>query len=239
MAEEKLSPHFQKLASITDIFAKLCAGAAAIFAGIYLTWWKNDFDIHAKCLELVSGIATEYRGKTVSAGELESRAGLLAATCSMPQEQLLNTLRSVVQVHGNEPAKVASAQSVDLPLRIPGMSTDTQNKSAPTSPPGPAAADGLLAGWLAIGFLGSKTYSDVNFDKVDGTSLSTLPAPGTTLRSRWQVYVRPGPADWSKTVGVLATGQCFTVDQARALSAGEREQTWAQGKAVACPSGKS
>jgi hypothetical protein len=209
----------QKLGSLTDIFAKLCAGAAAIFAGIYLTWWKNDFDVNAKCLELIGGVASEYRGKFVRADEIDSRSGMLERICKMPKQQLLDIFRSVIKVQENEPATPQGPTSV---LENAGSPVSEANKI-------------LLSGWVAVGFIGSTVFSEINFDKADGATLTATPGKDALLRARWQVNVRPGPADWSKTEGVLGTGQCFQVMETRVLPAAGRNQTWAMGHAEQCP----
>jgi hypothetical protein len=88
-------------------------------------------------------------------------------------------------------------------------------------------------GWVAVGFLNS---SDFNFDSYPaGTKSTALPVKDAIIRSKWDVNVREQAADWRNVRGVLRTSQCFTVAEARLLSAGaQSQQIWARGKKSDC-----
>jgi hypothetical protein len=101
----------------------------------------------------------------------------------------------------------------------------------------PAAGDKPTPdnGWVALGYLDPKAYSDSNFGvgKTDGP-VTSAPTINEVLQARWSVYVRPGAADWSKTVGLIQQGQCVKVLDTRTLGAGTRQQIWSRVEPVDC-----
>ncbi len=198
-------------ANIADIFSKLVVGAAIAFYGLYLTQTKNDSDRATQCSTSAWNIFDAAQKKSYSGDELNEMIQLVPSFCNLDRNHFVQVLSAVSQ----------SAQRTTAAKSAP-----SGDGGAELAPPG-----GGLQGWAALGFLNS----DLNFNLANGQSIQSAPAAGTLLRAKWQVNIRPGPADWSNTVGVLGTAQCFRVDETRSLSAGGQGQIWAKGARATCP----
>ncbi len=92
-----------------------------------------------------------------------------------------------------------------------------------------------VGGWAAIGFVGSRETADLNFTLVGGEPITSAALkPGTIVKAKTSINLRPGPANWSAINFVLNPGQCLAVSETRELRAGERNQTWARGDISQC-----
>ncbi len=174
---------------------------------------QQQFNLAASCLTMTERLVDRYAGQTVQIQDIDVRVNLLPMECQSRRRAILDAIRAVAVVQAN----------------------DTSSAATPTDRP--STADSTM--WVALGFLGpDATNVDVNFVGAGGAALSAAPPAGTVLRTKWQVNVRPGPADWSQVLRVLELGQCFQVQATRELAAGSRQQTWARGVPVPCPAQK-
>jgi hypothetical protein len=113
--------------------------------------------------------------------------------------------------------KEARQHLIDNPLLVVTPSSSSDNSSG---------------AWVAVGFLGPN-QGDQNFTLLNGNAITALP-PGTTIKAKSSVNVRPNPANWGSVSSVLNSGQCFSVSETRALKAGDRDQVWARGDVADC-----
>jgi hypothetical protein len=100
--------------------------------------------------------------------------------------------------------------------------------------------DELGHGWVAVGHLGSKRYSDVNFNVPrDAMERDGIIKPHEIIRARWSVTLRSNSRNLEDrqgytgtSLGLLWGGECAKVIDSRLDG---RLQTWAFIKIVQCP----
>lgn len=208
MADDKPLRPLEKWVPASDVLSKIVIAAALGLIGAYLTMTKNQNDFALQCTTMINNLLKVESGKVINVDVISYQIQQIPSNCDVNRNELLKQVSSLIGKEASPPATVATSTPAD-----------------PTT----------LSGWVAIGVPGTGAYKDMNFDFADGLSITSRPADGSVVRARWQVYVRPGPADWSKTLGILRTGECFQVTGSRALKAGDRDQIWASGQRRECP----
>jgi hypothetical protein len=119
---------------------------------------------------------------------------------------------------------------------MPGMMA----KNDGTEPPGSTNENEMGHGWVAIGRLDSKRYSDRNFDVPDkALGPNGKLKPGETIQSRWSVTLRKNARNIEDRKGYTGTsrgllwgGECVRVIDS---AVDGRAQTWAFIEIVQCP----
>lgn len=190
-------------------------------------------------LSKIATIASAFIGGIILAVltyilQAESQAVSLRSTCMGMVDTLTKRFENkpiqIAEVDARvrllpEQCKIDRVWIVDLIRAVANVQENTQDISSQ-----------VPAGWVAVGFMNSAANSDVNFVKPDRKSLAATVPNGSIVRAKWQVNVRPEPADWRSVKGVLNIGQCFIIEDQRVLPAQDREQLWAKGRQIACPS---
>ena len=183
-------------------------GSRSGVIGVYLTSSRDSNDLTVACHKIIDGIASINIEKPINVNVLSFKIERIPESCGVNRNELFQSI-----------ASIAGREAAPAPLQTPSPPPETGN----------------LSGWAAVGILGTGAYKDVNFDLADGRPVARPPVQGTVLRSRWQVYVRPGAADWSKVNGILRPGECFVVDSSKRLDAKGRDQIWVSGHRDECP----
>ncbi|UDQ89853.1 hypothetical protein LJE71_02155 [Xanthobacter autotrophicus] len=208
MADEKPLRPLEKWVPASDVISKIVIAAAIGLIGAYLTFRKNNSDLEVQCNSMVNNLLKIEGSKKINVDVISYQIKMIPKSCNVDRNDLFKQITSLI---GQETSPLSSQPTTPLPDQT------------------------SLSGWAAIGVLGTGAFKDVNFDQADGKPIIAPPSKGSVLRARWQVYVRPGPADWSKVNGILRAGECFEVESYRLLKADTRDQIWVNGQRRDCP----
>ncbi len=222
----------QSLKDWVDIAQKLIIGVCvALVTGLWVAR-KEQLSGDKICVDIQSATIDTVRADGPSLEEIQARVDLVPANCDIDRNKFLRLLSELAS--RKREAKVAETAGSNVT-----KSTES-GAAAPPASTAPQKAFSDLEGWVAYGFRSPTAYSETNFDIVSRASSAAgepadMPSKGSILKARWQVNMRKAAADWTNPVTVVQIGQCLKVGEAKALSAGPRQQIWAGVTGVDCP----
>lgn len=215
-----------------EVVHKVLVGIGLALVAAYLTFSKDEYEKEKFCLSTKTTLLSDAAGKKFDQSGVASRIELMGKLCP---EGIDNFTKVLMQVASDRLA-VCTGEGCKAAEKAPG--DPSKGTPKPTDPRTGGA--GALQGWLAVGYVDPRVFSETNFDAASLTThgavtpLSRLIALGSVLKARWEVNVRRAAADWNDPLGIIDIGQCVRVDEVRDLKAGDRRQIWARAEKIDC-----
>ncbi|MFH1557438.1 MAG: hypothetical protein ABII76_21730 [Pseudomonadota bacterium] len=213
MQTENKDRFLENAVPAADVLSKIIGGIIIVVVGLYFTSAKDFFGKKYQCYELEEKLLNSR----ITKDAFSYKVSKISKICGYSEEEASN-----LAAQAGPFAIIATSES-DLP-KSPG-GAQLPNGSAPPQ--------GVVDGQVAVGYVSSALYTDVNFNSVKG-SLSSL-QEGDIIRARWDVNIRPIGKLWDQPVRIMRAGQCFRVQNTTVRDADGAPQTWASGNIVSCP----
>jgi hypothetical protein len=217
-----------------EVVHKVLIGIGLTMVAAYLTFVKDEYEKEKFCFATKSTLLSEASGKKFDQSGVASRIELMEKLCPNGIDNFTKVLMQVA----SERLAVCMGEACNAAETASGEPPKTTTPAKPTDSRTGGASS--LQGWLAVGFVDPRVFSETNFDVASVTThgavtpLSRPIAPGTILKARWEVNVRRAAADWNDPLGIIDIGQCVRVGEVRDLKAGDRRQTWARVEKIDC-----
>lgn len=242
-----------------DVIQKVVVGLIAGLISVYistisvrlndatlaLTTARDNYEKEKFCFNVQSAVLSAFADKpaptkSVTQEQVAARVKLAESVCVIDARKLHGIIVEVTGASRNQCDGLA-CNEVPVATRPAGVTSDASKSGVGAADPGGSAPTGL--GWVAVGFLGSAVFSEINFDMVNlqqsrTTLIASKISVDDVLFARWQVNIRRAAADWrNDPIGLVDTGQCVRVLSVQSLPAGARQQTWAEVARAKCPPG--